>query len=210
MGRLYPDETNHVTMRVLWLYGLFTLISNATFLIGYYLLPEGVLRQSPQAAVGRFVAAAPTFTSELLLTLLFNLGLVVVIAVVMNLNRVNGFPVGYLYPLMLGVVSGLIPGTNSFAASNLNDFNVREGLALGISIGNVEMLGYTCVIAATVRFGVYEYRSWWRWGKDWKAVKTKAIREVKLSRAEMVMFVVGVGLVIVAAVRETMMARGGS
>jgi hypothetical protein len=207
MARLYPDETIHVAVRVVWLYGVFTLISNATFFIGYYLLPEGVLRQSPQAAVGRVIAAAPTFMSELLLTLVFNLGLVVTIAVVMNLNRVKGFPVGYLFPFILGVVSGLIPGTNSFAASDLNDFNVREGMALGISIGNVEMLGYLCVIAATVRYGVYEYRSWWRWRGEWKAVKTKAISEVKLSRAEIVTFAVGVGLVIVAAVRETMMAR---
>lgn len=208
MARLYPDETSHVAVKVFWLYGVFTLISNVTFLIGYYLLPEGILRQSPQAAVGRVIAAAPTFMSELLLTLLFNLGLVVTIAVVMNLNRVKGFPVGYLFPFMLGVVSGLIPGTNSFAASDLNDFNVRDGMALGISIGNVEMLGYLCVIAATVRFGVYEYRSWWRWRGEWKPVKTMALREVKLTRAEIVALVVGLGLVIIAAVRETMMARG--
>lgn len=80
--------------------------------------------------------------SELLLTLLFNLGFVVMIAIVMNLNRVNGFPFGYVYPVMLGIVAGLIPGTNSFAASDLNDYTAREGMALGLSIGNIEILGY--------------------------------------------------------------------
>lgn len=135
MARLYPNKTNHVTMRVLWLYGLFTLISNATFLIGYYLLPEGILSEGPQAASAHIVAAAPTFASELLLTLLFNLGLVVMVVVIMNLNRIKGFPLGYLLPLTMGIVSGLIPGTNSFVASDLSDFTVREAMALGLSIG---------------------------------------------------------------------------
>jgi hypothetical protein len=206
--RLYPDGGSPVVMRVLWLYGVYMLVSNAAFLVGYYLLPEGIFRQGPVTAAGRVVAAAPSFASELLLTLLFNLGMVVTIAVVMNLNRVRGLPLGYLYPVSLGIVGGLIPGTNSFVASNLSDFTVREGMALGLSIGNVEMLGYICVIAATVGLGIYEYRSWWRWGGEWRAVKTKAISAVRLSRAEIAVFAAGLGLVIFAAVRETMMARG--
>jgi hypothetical protein len=208
MARFYPDATSHVTLRVLWLFGLFTLISNAAFLFGYYLLPEGSLRQGPQTAAGRAIAASPNFVAELLLTLLFNLGIVVVVAVVMNLNKVNGFPVGYLYPFVMGLVAGLIPGTNSFAASDLADFNVREGMALNISIGGLEMLGYICVTAATVKLGLYEYRSWWRWRGEWKAVKTKNLREVRLCRAEVLILALGISLVLVAAIRETMMARG--
>lgn len=203
MTRLYPDETNGVTMRVLWLYGLFTLISNAAFLIGYYLLPEGILRQGPQVTPANTAAAAPTFASELLFTLLFNLGRGVMVVVVMNLNRLKGFPLGYLLPLTMGIMSGLVPGSNSFVASDLSDFTVREGMALGLSIGNVEMLGYICVTAATVGLGIYE------WGGQWKDVKIKPIREVRLARSEVVMVLVGIGLLIIAAVRETMMARGG-
>lgn len=208
MARLYPDETSHVTLRVVWLFGLFTFISNAAFLFGYYLLPEGSLRQGPQTAAGQIVAASPNFAAELLLTLLFNLGIVIAVAIAMNLNRVNGFPVGYLYPCFMGLVAGLIPGTNSFVASDLNDFNVREGMALNISIGGLEMLGYICVLAATVKLGLYEYRSWWRWGGEWKAVKTKDLSEVRLGRAEALTLALGIGLVIIAAIRETMMARG--
>lgn len=209
MTRFYPDETSHVTLRVLWLYGLFTLISNAAFLFGYYVLPEGSLRQGAATAAGRAVAQAPNFGIELLLTLLLNLGIVVVVAVLMNLNRINGFPLGYLYPFVMGLVAGLIPGTNSFAASNLADYGVREGMALNLSIGNLEMLGYLCVLAATVKLGIYEYRSWWRWSGEWKAVKRMDLRAVRLSRTEIATIAIGFGLVVVAAVRETLMARSG-
>jgi hypothetical protein len=184
------------------------LITNAAFLFGYYLLPEGSLRQGPQTAAASVAASADTFGAELVLTLLFNVGVVLTVAVVMNLNRVRGFPVGYLYPVFLGVVSGLIPGTNSFVSSDLADYTVREGMALSLSIGNLEMLGYICVIAATVGVGVYEYRSWWRWGGEWKVTKTKLLREIRLSRAEWAAVVVGIALVGLAAVRETQMARG--
>ena len=53
MKRWYPGADDHLAVRVLWLYGLYMLISNATFLIGYYVLPEGILRTSPQTAAGR-------------------------------------------------------------------------------------------------------------------------------------------------------------
>lgn len=208
MKRWYPFADDHLAIRMLWLYGLYMLISNATFLIGYYLLPEGILRSGPQTAAGRVVAGADSFSAELLLTLAFNVGIVVVVAVVMNLNRVRGFPVGYLYPVFLGVVSGLIPGTNSFVSSNLADYGVREGMALSLSIGNLEMLGYICVIAATAGIALYEYRSWWRWGGEWKAVKTGSFKDIRLSRSEWMAVGIGVALVLIAAVRETMMAHG--
>lgn len=208
MKRLFPGVNDHLLVRVLWLYGLCMLISNVAFLFGYHLLSEGALRQGPQAVAGRVAAGAGSFAGELLLTLLFNLGIVVTLAVVLNLNRVRGFPVGYIYPIFLGGVSGLIPGTNSFVASDLEDYTAREGMALSLSIGNLEMLGYICVIAATVSIGVYEYRSWWRWGGEWKAVKTKPLREVRLSTSEWAVAGLGVVLVVIAALRETMMARG--
>jgi hypothetical protein len=37
-----------VFSRALLLYGLYTLLSNAFFLIGYYLLPESFMRGSPR------------------------------------------------------------------------------------------------------------------------------------------------------------------
>jgi hypothetical protein len=208
MNKFFPGQEESVLKRVLWLYGLYMLLSNGAYLAGYYLLPEGALRQSPYTTAGRIVAQASSFWSELGLTLLFNVGFVVVVAIILNLNQVRGFPVGYLYPIALGVVSGLISGTNSFAASDLTQFNARDGMALGLTIGNVEMLGYILVLAATVKYGVYQYRSWWRWGGEWKPVKMMRLRDVRLWRDEIVVLALGIGLVVLAAIIETLMARG--
>lgn len=208
MKRWFPSAHDRLAVRLFWLYGLFMFTSNFAFLLGYYLLPEGILRLGPQTATARVVANAGSFVGELTLTLLFNVGAVIVIAVIMNLNSVRSFPVGYVYPFFMGIVSGLIPGTNSFVSSDLADYSVRDGLALSLSIGNLEMLGYICVIAATAGIALYEYKSWWRWQGEWKAVKTKSLRDARLSRAEWTMAVIGVALVVVAAVRETMMSYG--
>ncbi len=194
-------QTNdNVFKRMLLLYGLYTLLSNATYLLGYYLLPEGFMRGSPAVAVGR-LATANSFWAEFALTLFFNLGLQVTIGVLLNLNRVKGFPAGYLLPITLGITSGLISGTNSFAASDLRQINGWDGMALGISIGGLEMLAYLLIIAATVRFGVYHYQSWWQW----KSIKVMNLRDVRLSRAELLCLMTGILLLIVAAYRETAM-----
>jgi hypothetical protein len=201
-------SAENVWKRVLFLYGAYMLLNNSAYLIGYYFLPEGFMRSSPQAAVGRAVASAGSFGQELVMTLLINLGLVALLALVLNLNQVKGFPTGYLYPLILGVVGGLIAGTNSFAASDLAQFSVWEGMALSLSIGNLEMLGYIYVIAATVRLGIYHYKSWWRWTGEWQAIKTMRLRDVRLDRFEVAVLLAGIALILFAAYRETQMAWG--
>jgi len=197
-----------VFRRVLWLYGAYMLLSNTAYLIGYYFLPEGLMRSSPHTAAGRLIASSSSFGMEFVLTLAVNLGVFGLLVVLLNVNHVNGMPTGYAYPLCLGIVSGLISGTNSFAASDLTRYNAWDGMALGLSIGNLEMLGYVCVIAATVRLGIYQYRSWWRWSGEWKAVKTSRLQDVRFDRFELAVLVVGIGLIGFAAYRETLMAWG--
>ncbi len=203
----YPTANDHLLLRVVWLYGLYMLVTNACFLVGYYFLPEGSLRGGPQSVLAEVTAGARAPATELALTLLFNLGVVVPVAVFLNLTRVRGFPLGYVYPLTLGVVSGLIPGTNSFVSSDLRDYSVREGMALSLSVGNTEMLGYLCIIAATVGLGLREHRSWWRSGAAWKPTRLKRLRELRLSGAEWGLALGGVALVVLAAIRETIMVH---
>jgi len=108
-------------------------------LFGYYLLPEGFMRGSPTTAVAR-LSVTDMFWSEFALTLLFNLGMVVVIGVLSNLIQVKGFSFGYLWLLGQGVFTRLVSGTNSFVASDMKRFNAWDGMALGISIGELEMI----------------------------------------------------------------------
>ena len=193
--------------RIVWLYGLHTILWNLFFAISYYLLPEGFMRASPHVAVGRTVAEVRSFPGEFGLTLLFNLGVVTVLGVVLNCNQVRGFPVGYLIPISLGLISGLILGTNSFAASDLSRITARDGLAMGITIGGLEMMCYIFVIAATVKLGIYQYRSWWRWSGEYKATKAMRFRDVRLSRQEVLCLICGVVLIVLGAYNETMMSR---
>lgn len=196
------QSQDSVFKRILWLYGLHLLLSNIFLLVGYYLLPEGLLRGTPLTYAGEIAGKPEGFWAQFGLTLLFNLGIVAVIGVGANLQRVKGFPVGYAIPAVLGIVGGLVTGTNSYVADDLSRYSALDGMALGLSIGGVEMLAYVIIIASTIKLGIYQYRSL----VDWKPVKAMRLRDVRLSRQEVFCLVVGVLLLILAAYRETVMA----
>lgn len=191
-----------VFKRILWLYGLHTLLSNAFLLIGYYLLPDGALRGTPLTYAGALAAQPDSFWAQFGLTLLFNLGLVTLFGVGANLQQVRGIPVGYAVPVVLGIVSGLVTGTNSYVADDLSRYSTLEGMALGLSIGGAEMLAYVIIIASTVKFGIYQYVSL----VDWHPKKLMRLRDVRLSRQELFCVVIGVLLLVLAAYRETAMS----
>jgi len=203
MTILQPTTQESVFKRVLWLYGLYTLLSNATYLLGYYLLPEGFMRGSPGMWTGR-VAATGTFWSQLALTFLINLVLVILLSVILNVLQVKGFPLGYLYPIAFAVLTGLVSGTNSFLQSDLRQYNVWDGMALNLSIGGLELLANILIIASTVSLGVYQFSSW----RQMKPTKVMNLRDVRLSRAEMLCLIGGIVMLLIAAYRETVLAIG--
>ena len=192
-----------VFKRVLLLYGLFMLLSNAAYVLAYYFLPEGLLRGSPVQATAR-VSATGTFWSQLALTFLMNLGLLLVLSVWLNLIQVRGFPMGYLWPIVAAVLSGVVAGTNSFLLSDLTKVNVRDGMAMSLSIGGLEFLAYILVIASTISIVVYQFSSW----TQLRPTKLKNLRDVRLSRAEALGVIAGITLLFIAAYRETVMSAG--
>ena len=193
-----------VFKRVLLLYGLFMLLSNAGYVLAYYFLPEGLLRGSPVQATARVVAASSTFWSTLASTFLMNLGLMLVLSVWLNLIQVRGFPMGYLWPIVAAVLSGVVAGTNSFLLSDLTKVNVRDGMAMSLSIGGLEFLAYILVIASTISIVVYQFSSW----TQLRPTKLKNLRDVRLSRAEALGVIAGITLLFIAAYRETVMSAG--
>ncbi len=197
------QQRENVFKRFVWLYGLYSLLNMAVFLAGYYLLPEGFMRGSPQSAIGSLVASATSFWGELGLTLLFNLGVVFVICVLSNLQQVYSIPMGYVVAALLAITSGLISGTNSFSASDLRQYNAYDGTALAMSIGGVEMVAYVLAISATVNIGLYEYNL-----RQWQGEKIKAWRDIRLSKSEILCLCLGILLLIIAAYQETIMAMG--
>lgn len=191
----------NVLKRVLWLYGAHTLLSNVFIIVGYFFLPEGFLRDSPLTWAGSVAAKPETVKGEFIATLIFNLGIMSMIGIGLNLISIKGFPQGYFVPLMLGVVSGLLLGTNSFVAIDLSEIQYVEGLAIGFTIGGIEMLGYVCLVASTVKLGIYQYQSWWQWNE--KPHKVMKLREVRLSKSEIICLLIGVLLIVIAAFRES-------
>ncbi len=197
------QQRESVFKRFLWLYGLYALLNMVSFLAGYYLLPEGLLRSSPQSAIGSLAASATSFWGKFGLTLLFNLGVVFIVCTLANLQRLYGIPLGYIVLMILGITSGLISGTNSFSASDLKQFNAWDGTALGMSIGGIEMIAYVLSISATVNIGLYEYDL-----RQWKGRKIKALQDIKLSSSEVFCLCLGIVLLVIAAYRETVMEMG--
>ena len=196
-----PGTNESVFKRILWLYGLFTLVANAAYLFGYYLLPEGFMRGSPVTTGGNLIANAGTFWSEFSFTFLWNLGSVMVGGVLLNLIRVKGFSLGYLWYLGQAVITHLVSGTNSFVASDLKQFNAWDGMAIGLSIGGIETLSFALILASTVSFGIIQYQNWWQW----KPTNVMNLREVRLSRAELLCLIGGILMLAIAAYRETAM-----
>jgi hypothetical protein len=209
MASPQQPQTDGVLKRALWLYGLHTVLNNGTYLLGFYLLLQGFMRAGPQVAVGRIVAQENSFWSQLGLTLLFNLVLMSGLAIVLNLNRVKTVPAGYLIPVVLGITGGLVSGTNSFASSDLTRYNAWEEMALGLSIGGLEMLAYVLVVAATANLTMYQYRSWWRWSGEWKATRVRSFRDLKVTRSEALTLAVAVLLLLAAAYKETALSLVG-
>ena len=202
MNTQFVQTQDGVFKRVLWLYGLFMLLSNAAYLLGYYFLPEGFFRSSPFMWNANAIAASGTFWSEFALIFLNNLVLVVLLSVVVNVFQVKDLPLGYLWPIFVAVQSGLVAGTNSFVQSDLRQYNVWDGMALNLSIGGLEFLGDILIIASTVSLGVYQFSSWWQL----KPTKAMNLRDVRLSRAEVLCLISGVVLLLVAAYREAVLA----
>ena len=197
-----PTTNESVFKRVLWLYGLFTLLSNAVYLFAYYLLPEGFMRDIPLPNAGELAPSDGKFWSLLAFIFLWNLGMATLVGILLNLFQVKGFSFGYLWLLAQGVVYQLVAATNSFVSSDAMQFNVRDGTALAMSIGGLEFLAYTLLIASTVRLGIYQFQSWWQL----KPTKVMNLRDVRLSRAELLCLIGGILLLLVAAYREAIMA----
>jgi len=190
-----------VLKRVLWLYGLHILLSNVFLVIGYFFLPEGFFKDSFLTWAGNIAAQPETAGGEFVATLIFNLGIMGMVGIGLNLITVKGFPQGYFVPIFLGGVSGLLLGTNSFVAIDLTEITFRDGQAIGFTIGGIEMLGYICLVASTVKLGIYQFQNWWQWNE--KPNKVMGLREVHLSKSEMFCFAVGVIMIVLAAYRES-------
>ena len=193
----------NVLKRVLWAYGIYVTISLVAFAIGYLLLPEGALRGSAITIWGEVAAQQTSFWLEFLVIIGFNLGIASLIGIVVNLQRVNGLPAGYVFIFVQGILSGIVAGTNSFVSQVISPYTL-EGWLVALRIGYLEFLGYVCIVAATIGVGLRDYTSWLPWKA--KEIKVKSWRDIRLSRQEIIWLVIGILLILLASYNETVLA----
>lgn len=194
----------NVLKRVLWAYGIHLMLLLASFVVGYFFLPEGILRGTPITTLSTIVEQQKDFLSQFLLTIGFNLAIAFFLGTCLNLQRVNGFPTGYVFVFFAGIAGGLVAGTNSFVGQGAISPYTLEGWLAALQTGFLEFLGYTCIVAATVKVGLRDYTSWLPWKA--KERKIKSWRDIRLSRQETIFLIIGILLILIAGYNETLLA----
>jgi hypothetical protein len=178
--------------------GLFALAVGLLWLawwVGYHWLPEGLLAGKnlagnlPLEHLSRWPRAAAIFGWNLLWAGVF--------AGAANLLRVRRWPLGFTAVLGLWLLYGLTLGTNSFA----EPLAVRPAPSLTLLLqrsGIFEMSAYLLIAVATARQARWEQARWW-------GGPLERLSPPPLVWGERALIVMGLLLLVGAAVRETLM-----
>ena len=189
--------------RIIWAYTIYLLLVVTSFAAGYFLIPRQALLNSPWTVLGTIAASPESPCAQFFATVGFNLAFVLILGVGLNLQRVNGFPTGFVFIFSAGIMSGIIAGTNSFALQVISPYTINGWLA-AIRIQHLELLGYTIIVASTISLGLSDYSSW----LPWKAKETRIQnwREIHFTQQEITGVVIGIVLILLAAYNETTLA----
>lgn len=197
------STSRNLVARVIWAYAIYIALVLTSFAIGYFFLPRGILLNTPWTAFGALAASPDSFIEQFILTILFNLGFVFLLGVALNLQRVNGFPTGYVFVFAAGIISGLFAGTNSFVSQVISPYTV-EGWLVALRVQHLELLGYTIIVASTISIGLSDYSSWLPWKA--KARRIQSWRDIRLTKQEILGIIIGIVLILIGAYNETIIA----
>ena len=190
----------NLLIRIIWGYMIYIGLVLTSFAVGYFLLPRGALINTPWTAFGVMAATPESPFAQFLATIGFNLAFVLLLGVGLNLQRVRGFPAGYIFIFSAGVVSGLIAGTNSFASQIISPYTI-EGWLVALRIQHLELLGYTIIVASTISIGLMDYSSWLPWKA--KEIKIQSWSDIRFTRNEIIGIVIGIALILKGGYNET-------
>ena len=174
--------------RVFWSYGIYFGLVLISFAIGYFFLPRGFLIHTPWMAFGAMAASPGTLIGQFIATVAFNLGFAFLLGAGLNLQRVNGFPTGYIFIFSGGMISGLVAGTNSFIMQIVSPYTL-EGWLTALRIQHIEFLGYSIIVASTISIGLSDYSSWLPWKS--KETKIQNVSEIRLTNCEIFGVLIG-------------------
>jgi len=161
----------------------------------HYFLPYGMLRGVFPTA--RFPLGGRDFLGIFSRIFLFNLAVAVGFIVALNLFSVKSIPLGYFLPLIQICLYGIFLGTDSFAVSHGSKF--LPSLTIVGQAGFYEFTAYILIAAATSRITLWNQTDWLGGG----LTRVKKRSEINLSHLEISIVVLGVFLLLMAAVKET-------
>jgi hypothetical protein len=146
--------SDHVFVRFVSLLMLTMLIFLGFWMIGYYLLPEGILRGKFASAALVGDSAADTFIAEISRIAVVNLMMLSPIVAGNWIFKHKEIPLGYVIPVIWGGIYALIIGTNSTSIAMPD--RMAPSLMVLTRSGLYEISAYVLTAAAT--FGISTYR----------------------------------------------------
>ncbi len=146
--------SDRVFVRFVSLLMLTMLIFLGFWMIGYYLLPEGILRGKFASAALVGDSAADTFIAEFSRIAVVNLMMLAPIVAGNFIFKHKEIPLGYVIPVIWGGIYALIIGTNSTSIAMPE--RMSPSLMILTRSGLYEISAY--VLAAAATFGISAYR----------------------------------------------------
>ena len=183
-----------LSLRVGYAYLCFFALLAIAYAFGLLFLPEGVMGTLPLPSLA-FFEGEQSFSALVARTAMYNLFALLLI-VGMNHFRVRRFTLGYLPLYANTLLMGLFAGTNSFSGG-ISTYTL-EGWLMFLRIGFLEFSAYILVCAATVGLAMFHADRWQ--GEQFKRIRR--LRDMRLSKQELVLALVALGLLIVAAYNE--------
>lgn len=180
---------DNLLIRFFSLYLLGLLIFTLAWFLSFYLLPEGVMRDTNIASKLAGSEISDSFAKEV--TRIFVVNLIMgALIIAFNLSfRVNGVPLGYLIPPIWFLLFGLILGSNSFTISMTE--RIAPSLAVLHRSGLYELAAYTLVAVATHNISRFEIKALFKTNpeKITKPITLKRSQYFGLSIALLILFV---------------------
>lgn len=186
--------------RIIWAVVLFLTLFFTCVVLGYYFLPEGILKgknplQNWETSKNVAVSTLQIFSFNLISVL------VIIAAGLFGQKKTyhkNFLSIGYVAFFSLICLNGIVLGTWSFSVESisvplfarfLRTFDIARRAGLW------EMLGQLLIACATAHISIILTNG--------KSTDTKNIRSIHLLKSEQLVFALGVGLMIVGAVVES-------
>lgn len=113
MKRFFCHKRIYIRFISLYAFGILLFI--IAWYLSYFLLPEGILRGKSVAAQIAGNDVADSLIKEFIKIFAFNLFSSSIIIFANFDSKINGYPLGYLIPVLWLIHYGLLLGTNSFS-----------------------------------------------------------------------------------------------